>query len=541
MATFPDYQLEVLNWAFFLPLLSALVLGSLVVYYIVPSKPAFPSINAQGIFEPTSFKAKRKFVIHANDLIKSGLAKCDIFRLTCDTGIQLVLSQKYLDEIRNHPAFSFQDLIRSQSHFHIKGFEPFGEDGNIILDVARKRLTQAQGSITGPLWSEASVALQEGWADNPGRVSDQSQALEPFQGCFKKTKLTETEWHEVALYFSIQRLVARLSCKIFLGDEMCRNEDWLRVITDYARHSIQASDALQLWPKIVRPIVAMCMQSTRMLKKEVQAARSIMKPVLEKRLKNKENALKNGMAPEIHNDATQWMEDVAAGRRYDPALMHLGLALVAIFTTADFFTQALLDLCGKETLISELREEVITVLREDGVKKTAMYKLRLMDSFLKESQRMKPIALTTFQRMAMENVKLADGSEIARGTGLMIPNDRMWDSRFYENPETFDPYRFVRLREVAGHENSFSLISLSPEHMGFGLGRHACPGRFFAVNEVKIALCHVLLKYEFKLAEGTTPQVTRSGIRMQTDISAKVLVRRRQEISLPYLVCESDE
>lgn len=31
------------------------------------------------------------------------------------------------------------------------------------------------------------------------------------------------------------------------------------------------------------------------------------------------------------------MEDVAASRRYDPALMHLGLALVAIFTTADFF------------------------------------------------------------------------------------------------------------------------------------------------------------------------------------------------------------
>ncbi|CAG8031836.1 unnamed protein product [Penicillium salamii] len=89
--------------------------------------------------------------------------------------------------------------------------------------------------------------------------------------------------------------------------------------------------------------------------------------------------------------------------------------------------------------------------------------------------------------------------------------------------------QFVRLREVAGHENSFSLISLSPDHMGFGLGRHACPGRFFAANEVNIALCHVLFQYEFKLAEGATPQATRSGIRMQTDISAKVMVRRRQE------------
>lgn len=56
---------------------------------------------------------------------------------------------------------------------------------------------------------------------------------------------------------------------------------------------------------LVRPIVATCIQSTRMLKKEVQAARSIMKPALENRRKDKENALKNRKAPETHNDATQ--------------------------------------------------------------------------------------------------------------------------------------------------------------------------------------------------------------------------------------------
>lgn len=129
----------------------------------------------------------------------------------------------------------------------------------------------------------------------------------------------------------------------------------------------------------------------------------------------------------------------------------------------------------------------------------------------------------------MDDIELSDGSKIAKGEGLIVPNDWMTDSKFYEDPETFDPYRFVKLRQVPDRERSASLVSVSPEHMGFGYGNHACPGRFFAVNEAKIALCHILLKYEFKLAEGTMPQFRRYGIAIQTDVSARVLVRRRQE------------
>ncbi|CAG7926536.1 unnamed protein product [Penicillium olsonii] len=499
-----------------LPLLSALGVGCLLLYFMYPSSSVFPLFNAHERFDFMATKAKYKFVEDAKGLLKGGLAKCDIFRLTCDTGIRLVLSQRYLDEIRDHPSLSLFDLIRSESHPHIKGLEPFGQNIDILLDLIRKKLTVAQGILTGPLYKEASVALQDGWTDNPN-------------------------WHELALYPSIQRLVARLSCIVFMGEEMCRDEEWLRVVTNYAAHSLQANDALQLWPSMTRPIVARFMGSIRILRKEVQAARNIVDRVIKTREIDKENALKNGVAPEIRNDAIQWIQDVAAGRDYEPALMQLGLALVAIFTTADLLTQALLDICGKEELISELREEVLAVLRENGVKKTTMHKLRLMDSVLKESQRLKPISLSTFRRMAMDNIRLADGTQIAKGTGLMIPNEWMWDSQVYENPEKFDPYRFIKLREVAGHELSSSLISVSPEHMGFGLGRHACPGRFFAVNQVKIVLCHVLMKYEFRLADGTIPQVQKHGIRLQSDVSAKVLVRRRQEtVSLTDHACESE-
>ncbi|RIB00107.1 hypothetical protein C2G38_1994680, partial [Gigaspora rosea] len=36
----------------------------------------------------------------------------------------------------------------------------------------------------------------------------------------------------------------------------------------------------------------------------------------------------------------------------------------------------------------------------------------------------------------------------------------------------------------------------------FGGGKHACPGRFFAVNEIKICLHKLILKYNIKTESG---------------------------------------
>jgi cytochrome P450 len=105
----------------------------------------------------------------------------------------------------------------------------------------------------------------------------------------------------------------------------------------------------------------------------------------------------------------------------------------------------------------------------------------------------------------------------------------MWDPSIYPNPDKFDPYRFINLRQVPGYETVAQTVSPSPEHMGFGLGKHACPGRFFAINEVKIALCHILLKYDVELARDCTPSVRKYGLSLGADPSARLRVWRRRE------------
>ncbi|RHZ72917.1 hypothetical protein CDV55_104642 [Aspergillus turcosus] len=136
---------------------------------------------------------------------------------------------------------------------------------------------------------------------------------------------------------------------------------------------------------------------------------------------------------------------------------------------------------------------------------------------------------TSMRRLAHEDIKWSDGTLFPKGSSIVVSSHKMWDSVVYPNPETSGSYQSLGLRESLGHETSAQLVLPSPEHFGFGYGKHACPGRFFAANEIKIALCHILLKYDFKLADGCKPTVRKSGISLNSDPSAKLVIRWRQE------------
>lgn len=199
------------------------------------------------------------------------------------------------------------------------------------------------------------------------------------------------EWHDLALKPSVLKIIAQLSSRVFLGDKVCRDPDWLKVMVNYTVDAVVASEVIRLWPRFLRPIVAPFLRSYRKIKSELDEAKNIIDPISKERQREKETALRSGKPIPYNNDAMEWIEQTAKGRPYDQATMQLTLSVVAIHTTSDMTTQAIFDLCEGEELVQELRKEVLSVISQEGWKKTALYKLQLMDSFLKESQRMKPI------------------------------------------------------------------------------------------------------------------------------------------------------
>lgn len=137
------------------------------------------------------------------------------------------------------------------------------------------------------------------------------------------------------------------------------------------------------------------------------------------------------------------------------------------------------------------------------------------------------------KRVAIEDVQLKDGLHIPKGTNLTVTTYHNYSSD--DDPEIakFDAYRFVKMRENPAEKHKANLVTPSVESMGFGYGNQACPGRFFAASEIKIFFCHMLLKYDWRVAAGCSLGLSKSGDMIHLDHGVRLDVRRRkEEISL---------
>lgn len=137
-------------------------------------------------------------------------------------------------------------------------------------------------------------------------------------------------------------------------------------------------------------------------------------------------------------------------------------------------------------------------------------------------------------RFVEKKTVLSNGVVLPKGSRFSIFSTRYKDPEVFSDPETFDASRFLKLREIPGQENAHQAVGLGANHLLFGEGLHACPGRFFVINEVKIALCQLLLKYDWRLDDGED-QLLEFHLHGQTQINPglKVECRRRdEEISL---------
>ncbi len=154
-----------------------------------------------------------------------------------------------------------------------------------------------------------------------------------------------------------------------------------------------AAQDLRQWPMFLRKYVHWFLPSCMTIRAELAKSFRIVNPVLEKRRLAKATRKEQGLEPEEYLDAMEWMDQSAAGRPYDPTISQIMMAIAANFSGSDSLTTVLVFLCEQPELVADMRKEIIAVMKENKWNKSSIYKLRLMDSVLKESQRMKPAAV----------------------------------------------------------------------------------------------------------------------------------------------------
>ncbi|KAF5011269.1 hypothetical protein FDECE_2622 [Fusarium decemcellulare] len=389
----------------------------------------------------------------------------DLVRVTSDFGEIMVLPPAMADEIRNHAHLSFSAVA--------------------------KDVTYLKDKITEPLAIETAEAMKD--------VLGQSR-----------------DWQAFPLRQKALRLVARASSRVFLGEELCRDDKWLRLSEQYTTDSIAAADKLRMWPPPLRGIAGYFLPYMRDLRRQVEEAKQLIVTVMERRREKKAEALAEGMNLE-YDDALEWFGKSGEGGKGHLASMQLFLSVVAIHTTTDLLMQVIYDLAMHPEYVDPLREEVRKTIGENGWKKSSLYNMKLLDSVIKESQRLKPIQMTTMLRRAQKDIQLSTGQDIRRGEVITVSSHQMWDTTVYENADEWNGYRFYTMRHEAGKENTAQLVSTSVEHVGFGLGIHACPGRFFAANELKVVLSLMLMNYDWRLTTDGEPNAVHFGFNMAAD------------------------
>lgn len=164
-----------------------------------------------------------------------------------------------------------------------------------------------------------------------------------------------------------------------------------------------------MFPQWTKPYIAQLVPSIWLVRYYRYRANTILEPLIAQR--RKEQATSASVRDEKFDNLLQFMMDAAIGTDSRPdklAGRTLILTLASSHTTSMAACQTLFQMCEYPEYIAELRQEVSRAVQADqGWRKTTLTKLKKLDSFIKESQRVHPPSL----RMCLQEVDLRLSSQ----------------------------------------------------------------------------------------------------------------------------------
>ncbi|KAI1482955.1 ent-kaurene oxidase [Daldinia eschscholtzii] len=519
---------------------SQILAGSRLSYYIAISVVLFCIWLFQSDRQKCSvsapfYKASRlKWMFSADTLIRDSYFKFrdNVYQIKSTEGVRTIIPSSLVGELKGLP----EDTLSARTA------------------VKEAMLSEYTNLCAGSHSDTLSLLLK---CKMTGQLARMAPQLKEELEYILATEFPECqEWTPFKIQPFMVRTIARLSGRVFVGPLLNRTEEWMDVSINFAITAFIAVIKLQFFPPWMRPVAQYLVSELRTIRRDLEKAQAMLTPIIEERIRDAETP-----GYDKPDDFVQWLQDALPEDQktdfYIQGKMQLLLSAASIHTTSNLTTDCIYDLAVHQDMQEILREEVREVLCDDEAweRKDSMGKLKKLDSFIKESQRLSG-NVTSFIRKVMRPIDLSDGTHLPAGTNLLAPMAGVAvDPRYYPDPEVFDGLRFWKLRQhQRSSSSSSSSFSSSPgptiadEHtsnangrwqftsigdtaMNFGLGKHACPGRFFAGCEIKMVLAYLLLHYDIKLRDGEGRPVPNMFMMTKSpSMTAEVLFRRRSAV-----------
>ncbi|RIB26178.1 cytochrome P450 [Gigaspora rosea] len=260
-----------------------------------------------------------------------------------------------------------------------------------------------------------------------------------------------------------------------------------------------------------------------------------IRPVIEKRLNDRKKLGDDWVAP---MDLLQvFLDNPRVTPDFDPNNVDinfiadsLGVFVIASMnTTSNRTVTALYDLAWRKEYVQELYKEAQEINKQCNCNELTYHdfnKMVKLDSFIKESFRNFDDILGLPHICIVKSIyTFKNGYQIPKGRTAIL---NFLDTHYDEEIQGRDPMKFYAFRHL---ERKASATKIERNLTIFGNGKHSCPGRFLAVNQIKMVLHHVILKYNITTETGKIPPKRYLGPVLNRVYDGLVFEKRKDNVN----------
>ncbi|KAH8807465.1 cytochrome P450 [Xylogone sp. PMI_703] len=365
-----------------------------------------------------------------------------------------------------------------------------GREIHDVLYFVRKNISKALPSLLPEIQSEVNEALKDNFGSNLTKQDGQLQR------------------NQIRLLPAAEAVISQTTCRILVGKSLSQNKEFTEQAVSLTHWLIFVTLVLDWVPSFLRGIVMWILPFNR----RKRAFKEMLRESVMNCLSNIKNDQKKEHAqtecPILHDLVSKVVVDLdsrGGSSKLDiekvleiTTARLIALMFAAFDTTSLTLAQVFLDIMAQDQTIyaDAMRAEAISALAAENGKWTSrsLQNLKLVGSFLKESQRLHPIGISLGAKKVLKpgGWKFSNGDYVSFGDTVTVPAFPLQrDETIYPDANDFQGFRFVKDERAEAED------SVRDTFLAFGYGRHACPGKALALAMLKIVIAQFLIDYEY--------------------------------------------
>ncbi|KAI8886594.1 cytochrome P450 [Backusella circina FSU 941] len=288
-----------------------------------------------------------------------------------------------------------------------------------------------------------------------------------------------------------QNFVAYMSVPTLIGDEFKDNIDIIQSFAACTGDAVKNTPLYMLFPKFMHPMFKVFLSDA---KRHTDLMKKYVEPFVQKYRDDPTFGNKDSFLREVslfeHNG-----ELLSAQQAAQSILL---VAFASVHTTSSNTSIALYWLLARPELLQKFLQEVEHVFPNNApITYEGLQEMPFLNNLLKETLRQSISSLSS-RKKAGRDYTFHNGYQMPKGGIVQVAS---------------------RALNLGLNVNRFGVDAMDPEmslnkpittpardFVSFGAGKHLCPGRFFATQEIKIMLIELFRNYEIKTASGKRPE-----------------------------------